>query len=89
LTSVRRPLSCHGQTRIWSEQNNLLPELLRSFHVAQHCMTSHCYTQALHIGWVMTQRVGGALNPLLIVPKKEVGVSQPVVCENDADIQRT
>ena len=50
-------------------------------------MTSHRYAQALHMGWMMTQHIGSAPKPLLIVSKKEVGESQPFVCESDADIQ--
>ena len=35
---------------------------------------------------MMTQRIGGALKPLLIVPKKKVGETQPSLClENVAD----
>ena len=36
----------------------------------------------------MTQRIGGALEPLLIVPKKKVGETQPGLCMENVGIQR-
>ena len=88
ISPVESPISYLGYAIRWGEQSNLPRELLRSFYVAQHCMTSHCCAQSEHPVRVMTQRIGCALEPLLIAPKKEVGERLTALYKKDARVQR-
>jgi transposase len=72
----------------WREQSNLPPEHLRSFYFARQHITDHCCAQRCHMVWVMTQRISSAFEPLLIVPKKEVGETQPGLCLENVGIER-
>ena len=51
-------------------------------------MARHCDAQSWYKVGMMTQRIGRASEPLIIVAKKEVGVSQPVLCKENTVIQR-
>jgi hypothetical protein len=51
-------------------------------------MTGHCYALSCHKVGMMTQRIGCAFEPFLIVPKKEVGESQPAMCKENGVSQR-
>ena len=68
--------------------DSLLPEPSGSFYVARQCMTGHCYALSRHIVGMMARCGPCAFEPFLIVPKKEVGESQPAMCKETGGSQR-
>jgi hypothetical protein len=54
----------------------------KPFNVVEASKSRSIDDTEIHLS--MMQRIGSALEPLLIVPKKEVGVSKPDLCIKDA-----